>query len=182
MSEESMNRSGMRIHTIVLGAACALALTGCGHDIKQQLGLSHPAPDEFAVVKHAPLAMPPDYELRPPRPGMPRPQEQPTNEQAQDVVFGTDSATAASTGSSGADEILDMAGADKAQPHIRQTVDAETTAMQGPAKSAMQKLGLAKPSQPPATVVNAKKESERLKKNAETGKPVTAGDTPSVSK
>ena len=45
-----------------------LALSGCS-DAKEQLGLTRSAPDEFAVVKRAPLAMPPDYTLRPPRPG-----------------------------------------------------------------------------------------------------------------
>jgi len=38
--------------------------------------------DEFAVVTKAPLIMPPDYNLRPPRPGAARPQEQSERQQA----------------------------------------------------------------------------------------------------
>ena len=32
-------------------------------------------PDEFAVESRAPLTVPPDFDLRPPEPGAPRPQE-----------------------------------------------------------------------------------------------------------
>jgi hypothetical protein len=32
-------------------------------------------PDEFEVVQRAPLTIPPDFDLRPPKPGSPRPQE-----------------------------------------------------------------------------------------------------------
>ncbi len=33
------------------------------------------SPDEFAVESRAPLTIPPDFALRPPQPGAPRPQE-----------------------------------------------------------------------------------------------------------
>lgn len=41
------------------------------------------APDEFAVVKRAPLIVPPDYDLRPPDPGAPRPNVGRTSDQAR---------------------------------------------------------------------------------------------------
>ncbi|MBM3559287.1 MAG: DUF3035 domain-containing protein, partial [Alphaproteobacteria bacterium] len=54
---------------VPLAAVLALAVGGCGEDTKRSLGLSKPAPDEFSVVSRAPLSLPPNYTLRPPRPG-----------------------------------------------------------------------------------------------------------------
>ena len=49
-------------------------IAGCA-DFKQMVGLDEPMPDEFAVESRAPLTIPPDFDLRPPAPGAPRPQE-----------------------------------------------------------------------------------------------------------
>ena len=68
----------MRKFPVLLMAV--LALSACD-SAKKQLGIERQAPDEFAVVKRAPLAMPPDYTLRPPTPGAQRPQEQTTDKQ-----------------------------------------------------------------------------------------------------
>ena len=60
---------------------------GCSNTTKEALGLTKRSPDEFQVVTNAPLSMPPDYNLRPPAPGSPRPQEGTARDQAQQVVF-----------------------------------------------------------------------------------------------
>jgi len=44
--------------------------------------------DEFAVSKRAPLTIPPDFALSPPRPGAPRPQEADSSQQALSALFG----------------------------------------------------------------------------------------------
>jgi len=49
-------------------AVLGLTVAACG-GLKNDLGLSKEAPDEFAVVRNAPLSLPPDFNLRPPRPG-----------------------------------------------------------------------------------------------------------------
>ena len=49
----------------MLGAALA-ALAGCSGTVQEKLGLGKRAPDEFQVVRRAPLILPPDYSLRPP--------------------------------------------------------------------------------------------------------------------
>lgn len=63
----------MRTNLMIRVATIALAgsmLAGCG------MGSSSPSgPDEFTVVGRAPLVIPPESDLRPPRPGEPRPQE-----------------------------------------------------------------------------------------------------------
>ena len=55
----------MRIVALALVAASATALTACGSSGV----LGRDRPDEFAVARTAPLVIPPDYSLAPPRPG-----------------------------------------------------------------------------------------------------------------
>jgi hypothetical protein len=45
-------------------------------------------PDEFMVSKRAPLTIPPDFVLTPPKPGAPRPQEADSSQQALSAMFG----------------------------------------------------------------------------------------------
>ncbi len=51
--------------SIVVLVACGLALSGCS-GLSKALGLSKRPPDEFDVLAKAPLAVPPDFNLRPP--------------------------------------------------------------------------------------------------------------------
>src|SRR5206468_6495233 len=63
----------------------SLPIAGCS-DFKKSIGLEPTLPDEFAVESRAPLTLPPDFELRPPSPGAPRPQEKASNQQAKQVI------------------------------------------------------------------------------------------------
>ena len=109
---------------IALVAACA-ATSGCG-GFRQAIGVEKVTPDEFRVVTHAPLVIPPDYALRPPRPGDPRPQELRPDNAARAAVFGQDVGQAASQGERG---LVANAGADAADPGIRAQVDLEGAAL-----------------------------------------------------
>ena len=69
----------------LLGATAlssTLLLPGCG-DFRRAVGMERSMPDEFAVESRAPLVLPPDYNLRPPQPGAPRPQETTSAETAR---------------------------------------------------------------------------------------------------
>jgi hypothetical protein len=68
-----------------VAAAGTLALSGCT-GFKQAVGLEPTMPDEFAVQSNPPLTIPPDYDLRPPSPGAPRPQEESMAKQAEQVI------------------------------------------------------------------------------------------------
>lgn len=72
-----------RILIVSLGA---LALAGCAHHTKSAFSHSHP--DEFVVRREAPLVVPPDFALVPPRPGAPRPQDADSSTQALQAMFG----------------------------------------------------------------------------------------------
>ena len=111
-----------RAMTLVAVIAAASAASGCG-GISRAVGAAKVSPDEFRVVSQAPLTLPPDYSLRPPRPGEPRPQElQPTDE-ARASLFGQDIAASASPGER---TFVTDAHADSVDPIIRDQVDFES--------------------------------------------------------
>lgn len=100
--------------------ALALMTSGCG--IGKAVGGGKNAPDEFAITTKAPLVVPPDYGLRPPRPGESRPQELSPSERAQQVLLGD--ATAAPP-TEGEQLLLAKAGALGADASIRALLNAE---------------------------------------------------------
>ena len=182
---------------LVLAAlAVALpALAGGCSSVKEQLGLTKQSPDEFKVVSRAPLSMPPDYNLRPPTPGAPRPQEGTTRDQAANAVFqysgnGSslqpdqippigegESETAQSSGESA---LLQSAGASGVDPNIRQVVDSETTADEADSRTLADTLVFWRDPEPYGDVVDPAAEQKRLQENAALGKPTTEGETPVI--
>lgn len=69
---------------LILGTA-ALALAACGGNSR----FAHRAgPDEFVVARQAPLVVPPDYALTPPKPGAPRAFGTDAQQQALEALFG----------------------------------------------------------------------------------------------
>ena len=76
----------------ILVAAMPLAmlvLAGCHSGPKGGVFASRKGvPDEFAVGRAAPLTVPPDFALVPPKPGQPRPQEADSSTQALNALFG----------------------------------------------------------------------------------------------
>jgi hypothetical protein len=59
----------------IAGLLIGLAATSSACANRRQQQLAAQVPDDFRVVQRAPLAIPPEYALRPPQPGEPRPQE-----------------------------------------------------------------------------------------------------------
>jgi hypothetical protein len=110
--------------TRVLMAASLLGAAGLGgcQATSHALGLSKVTPDEFRVVTKAPLVLPPDYSLRPPAPGEPRPQELQPESAARTALMGE---RAGEVRSDGEKLLVTKAGGDKADPLIRYVVDDE---------------------------------------------------------
>jgi len=115
----SFNR--VAIAAVVTVGLTAGLLTGCA-STKEALGMTKVTPDEFRVVTKAPLVVPPEYSLRPPSPGEPRPQELQPESQARQALLGQ---RAAETRSDGEKLLVTRAGGDKADPLIRYVVDDE---------------------------------------------------------
>ncbi len=152
-----------KLNTVLLSLLAAGTLSACSN-AKETLGLTRSAPDEFAVVKRAPLEMPPDYGLRPPRPGAARPQEQAVNEQARETVFGSDKGARKAAPASGESALLQQAGADSADPNIRNVIDREAATVVDDSKPVAERLfGIKVGNHKDKTVVDPKEEAARLK-------------------
>ena len=101
------------------GLAAATLVAGCGHR-----GYDRARPDEFAVTRQAPLVIPPDYALAPPKPGAIRPQDTASNAQTLDALFG---GAAPRSGSEQA-LVLESGGTDAGDAGVRSNVgDPKTT-------------------------------------------------------
>ena len=110
--------------TRVAAAAALLAaagLAGCDTASKA-FGLAKVTPDEFRVVTKVPLTLPPDYSLRPPAPGEPRPQELQPESAARQALIGQRQGDVRSDGER---MLVSKAGADHADPLVRYVVDDE---------------------------------------------------------
>lgn len=162
---------------ILVSLLSATALTACAR-AKEELGLTRRTPDEFAVVKNAPLEIPSNLNqvtsLAPPQPGMQRPQELNPGQAAQAAILGG-SVPVAAAPSSAESNLLQKAGAANAQTDIRSTVNREAyenADKNRPVVKRIMNWGN-RDDQGAAVIVDAPAEAERLKAN----KP---GETPSI--
>ena len=163
-----------------------LLLAGC-ESPGRAFGFQREAPDEFSVVARAPLVVPPDFNLRPPAPGAPRPQETTPIDAARTQVFGaagavTQPALRSAAGSSGQVALLARAGADGAEPAIRRRIDEESTALAQKDDTFVNSIMFWRRPEAPGEVVDADKELQRLRENSALGRPVTEGDTPRIER
>jgi hypothetical protein len=192
---------------VALAAVSTASLSGCG-GTREALGLEkRAAPDEFQVTTRQPLALPPNYQLRPPQPGA-APLETAITDQAKQTVFGKDPAAAkplpvpigtrnavaapvaanapAVPGfqrrSSGEQALLSRAGAANADPSIRILVDRDSMQIADANKTLVDDLLFWRKPPEPGVIIDAGKESERLKQNAAAGKAPSEGDVPTIKR
>jgi hypothetical protein len=113
----------MRLRTVAILSLAASTLTlGACSNLRQSVGLTKITPDEFLTVSTAPLTVPPEYGLRPPAPGQPRPQELAPESAARQILLGQRQAV---TRSDGEQQLVALAGGDRADPLARYVVDDE---------------------------------------------------------
>lgn len=162
--------------------------------------MNRKAPDEFVVYSRPPLAVPPEFDLKPPRPGEENLGAITTESQARELLLGTkkkpaslDEAAAAVDGSvetavepvlsndapSGAQSsFLSRAGADKADPNIRAVLGKDIKEAPKKKKKAQSLYESVVGDDKNEPVVDPKGEAERIRKNRDEGKSVTDGETP----
>jgi hypothetical protein len=133
----------MSLNRVIVATALigAIGLAGCT-STRKALGMTKVVPDEFRVVSKAPLVVPPDYSLRPPAPGEPRPQELQPESAARSALLGRREAAERTPGEQ---LLVTKAGADKADPLIRFVVDDETGDIAHKDKSFADKIMFWKP-------------------------------------
>jgi hypothetical protein len=173
-----------------LAVSGVLLLAGCS-GVQDQFSLTSTPPDEFKVMTRAPLAVPPDFNLRPPAPGEPRPQEGTATQQAKQVIFrATDSAEPtlaeampAEGRTLGEQALLAEAKADQSQSDIRQVVERESQTLREEDGYLYDVFVFWRDDEVrPGQIIDAEAEAKRLQENAALGKPVTAGETPTIER
>ncbi|GHD56453.1 hypothetical protein GCM10017083_36430 [Thalassobaculum fulvum] len=196
------NWKARRRSAAIAGMVAVAALLGGCSQFRGALGYDKDPPDEFQVVARAPLALPPNYDLRPPEPGADRPQELSPSESAAERILGRRSATSSvpaagsQTGpavraaprapvgiqSSGETALREQLQLDRAEPNIRQIVNRETADFVYETEYPIDKLLFWKEKPPPGVLLDAEKESKRLRENSALGRPVDTGETPSIQR
>jgi hypothetical protein len=126
----SMTKTVLRVGVL---SAVALSLIGC-ESLREAAGITKEPPDEFAVVTKSPLVIPPDFNLKPPKPGAaPTNQVSPTVA-AQSALFGDDAVAAAAAipGNFSAEErvVLANSGGATADPSIRKQIASDEKQME----------------------------------------------------
>jgi len=164
-------RAGIGIALLSLGA--------CSGDLERTFGLTREAPDEFTVTTRAPLSMPPDYTLSPPRPGASRPQEL-SAQQAAEAALVPEAALSNNAGpeTPGQQALVAQAGP-PAPADIRQRIAAEQN-MDQPRQGLTSRLLFWRANPVPGAALDPAAESQRLRENAALGQPPTVGQTPII--
>jgi len=191
---------------LVLLAVSVASLSACGDSPKRALGLERTAPDEFAVVPRAPLSQPPDYKLRPPRPGAEDLTTLSTRERAKQAVFRREGAVESSSAetngrlrfgsgpntqapppervlraTSGEAAFLSKAGALDTDPLIRSLVDRESSILAEANQNFVRRL-LGLKEDAPDEVVDAPAEARRLREAQALGDDPSKGETPTIER
>ena len=162
--------------------ASLLGLAACsGDELTRTFGLTRDAPDEFQVTTRAPLSMPPDFSLRPPRPGASRPQELTQRQQAEAALVPDAVQGQPQTAPTAGGQALVAAAGAPAPANIRNLVDSEA-ALDTPSRSFTDRLMFWQSAPPPGTPVDPARESQRIRQNAALGQPVDTGDTPIIQR
>ena len=176
--------SFFRFSTTLLAVLALVSQLAACEQSRKVLGLSKEAPDEFSVYSRAPLSLPPEYSLRPPEPGAPRPQEGDTTMQAKAALLSSSTVhqQGASVQSPGLQALLRATGATSADPGIRKLVNAESSGLATDEDKLVSKILFWQKSKEPGTVVDAAKESERIKQVQSLGKPINEGETPIIER
>ena len=166
-----------------------IALTGC-EETKRVFGKTKEAPDEFAVYRRAPLSLPPDSDLRPPTPGVSRPQVVNPRDQAR-AALGlsakkTDKVDLSKSEditrlSNGERALLALTGANKANPQIRKLVEEKTADLYETNETFTDKMVFWR-SKNKGVALDPQKELKRIRKAQSLGKPLNSKDIPSVTR
>jgi hypothetical protein len=180
--------SNAYVRCILTGVAIAglgLALTAC-QSIRDAAGLNKAAPDEFAVVNKAPLIIPPDFNLKPPKPGAaPLNQTSPTVS-AQAALYSDDPAAVAKAlpGNYSDSEkmLLAQTGAANASDGIRQQITADNEKLQSADDSFTDSLLFGGPTDTADAPVDANAEKARIDANKDAKPAQQASEAPQIKK
>jgi hypothetical protein len=181
MPDQALKLSVPRRAALLAPVLAALLLTACGSDLSRTFGLVRDAPDEYTVTTQTPLSMPPEYNIRPPQPGAPRPQQVSEQQQAQQALVPQTALTGVPTGEASAGQSALVQAAGPAPPtNIRAAVNGEAATEAQQSDSFVNTLMFWRTPTPPGIVVDPQKEMQRIRENAALGRNQDTGDTPII--
>jgi hypothetical protein len=168
---------------LLLGGCSAFENLGGGKKV---------SPDEFKIVSHSPLTMPPNAELRPPRPGEPRPQETTPADQAKEALSptmagrvqartNTAGPPTGAPGDASEQALIAKAGAGGIDPNIRSQVNRDTRTLAEDDKTWIDSLIFWRDAPTPGVVLDPTKEQQRLRESQASGQP-SSGPTPTIER
>ncbi len=168
-----------------------MLLAGCESNLGNLFGYQRGGPDEFSVVKRAPLTLPPDFGLRAPDPGADELNRVTPRSTARAALVGNDLTPrqqqrlvrekVAQGNSPSEIALLAKASALNVDPEIRRVIDDESESLARENEGFVDDLLFWKDKSLPGAVVDAEGESKRLQENSSLGRPVTEGDTPTIT-
>lgn len=171
-NQTAMTRVALRFGLV---AALGVSLSAC-QSMSRALGLEKVSPDEFAIMTRAPLILPPDFNLLPPKPGQRRPQDLPSSQVAAAALYDSYDRKITKPLTQGENALLARVGASQASPAIRAVLAAEsgaTPAAPAVAAAPVVKPAVATPVPAPQPAVAVAPASE-----APVAKVVLSGDAP----
>lgn len=182
----------MKSRNLLIISATLLSLTGCS-DVREAVGLVNTPPDEFAVIDHPPLSMPPDFNLRPPRPGAPQLNTVNPAAAAAKALYGDGKMEAVpqqgvaglkmNTLSTSEQMLINQTASDKADPRIRSKLDKEAGQQVVKSRRLLEAINFWKdPKTEQGVAVDAAAEKARIENAVKTGQPITSGGTPAIDK
>ena len=159
-------------------------LTGCG-EVRSMLGQNKQSPDEFAVLSQAPLSIPPNFTLRAPEPGAKRPKKTSKRSDIKRIVLKSEAANAMNPtpiigGASGEKSLRNLLGTSSAKPDIRRLLNEENKELIYTDQRFINKLLKWPSGSATRSLIDAASESERIKTNLDSGKPINQGETPVI--
>ena len=176
--------------TLCLAALGPVALGGCSM-LENIGGGKKVSPDEFKIVSHSPLTMPPNAELRPPRPGEPRPQETTPSDQAKEALSpvmagrvqqrGPGAPPPAGGAAPSEAALVARAGQGGVDPNIRSRVNQDTKTINDSDKTFIDSLIFWQDPQPAGVVLDPAKEQQRIRDAQAAGQPAS-GNTPTITR
>jgi hypothetical protein len=186
---------GKMMRSLLLPLTCAavagLMLGGCSA-FENLGGGKKVSPDEFKIVSHSPLTMPPNAELRPPRPGEPRPQETSPADQAKEALSPTlagrvqaqaqaKGPPAGAPGDASEAALIAKASAGGSDPNIRATVNRDTRVLAEKDNTWIDSLIFWQDKPTPGVILDPEKEQQRIREAQASGKAAT-GATPTIER
>lgn len=184
----------MRNNTLLfINLISALLITSSCTSVKQELGVARNSPDEFTVIKRAPLTIPPEYNLVPPLDAndpkaiahQENSMKSPTDK-AKEAMFGTSSTKNLKADKSDGNFLAKLK-ADNTNPDIRRVIEEDNGYIALNNMSLVERLTssdeeVAAQDKVPESVVDAKAEDKRIKENQKANKPITSGEVPVIEK